>query len=422
MITLLPLPLVYNIFRLPKVGELFGDIQYTTEPVFSRHGWFEGTYQEQFEKFANENFGFRNFFVRLNNQIYFSLFKIPKARTAVIGKDLCLYERGYIKAVYGQDYVGEAEIKKKITQFKTVQDLLKKKNIDLILVFAPGKGSFFPEFIPDSLKSKPDTTNLSQYLRFAKEMNINYIDFNTYFIQQKNISPYPLYSKLGMHWSYYGFTLSMDSMVHYIEKLRTIDLPDIAFSNPELSNIPKFYDNDIEQGLNLLFPVDGNYPLAYPEIFYTINATKIKPKALFVADSYYWGIFNSGMPGNVFADTKFWYYNNEIFPDNYTKPTNVNTIDFKSEILKQDAIVVLSTDANLPKLGWGFIERAYDTFTGAGFENKYDDEEIKSSEELIRSDTNTMASLKQKALENKIPLDSMIKINAIWMIDQKRKK
>ncbi len=35
-------------------------------------------------------------------------------------------------------------------------------------------------------------------------MGINHIDFNSYFVQNKGKSKYPLYPQYGIHWSYCG--------------------------------------------------------------------------------------------------------------------------------------------------------------------------------------------------------------------------
>jgi hypothetical protein len=43
-------------------------------------GWINGDYQREKEKYFNDQFGFRNDFVRLHNQIGYSLFKKMNAK------------------------------------------------------------------------------------------------------------------------------------------------------------------------------------------------------------------------------------------------------------------------------------------------------------------------------------------------------
>jgi hypothetical protein len=95
--------------------------------------------------------------------------------------------------------------------------------------------------------------------------------------------------------------------------------------------------------------------MAYPT-FQIKNPELNKHKTTVIADSYYWGMFNSGFSSTVFNNGKFWFYNQEVYPDHYEKPTMVPNIDFKKEISENEVIILLSTDANLYRFPFGFSE------------------------------------------------------------------
>ena len=76
-------------------------------PVFTKENWFNGKYQDTSSKYINDNFGFRNDFIRINNQRVFMLYNEARANGVIIGKDNYLYEYGYIVAALGNDYVGQ---------------------------------------------------------------------------------------------------------------------------------------------------------------------------------------------------------------------------------------------------------------------------------------------------------------------------
>jgi hypothetical protein len=101
--------------------------------------------------------------------------------------------------------------------------------------------------------------------------------------------------------------------------------------------------------------------MAYPQIQFEADSGKTKPSLLVIADSFYWGIYGMGW-GNLFTNNHFWYYNKEIYPNNFDAPLTTDDINYREELLKFDIIIILSTDANLPNLGWGFIEKGYDIF------------------------------------------------------------
>ena len=93
----------------------------------------------------------------------------------------------------GNDYIGEKNIDKKIRMLKFLQEHLKKEqDIDLIFVFEPGKGSFYSEYIPDRyfIDAKKET-NYKTFFQKAVDYDLQFIDFNSYFMsikRQKGIS------------------------------------------------------------------------------------------------------------------------------------------------------------------------------------------------------------------------------------------
>jgi hypothetical protein len=124
--------------------------------------------------------------------------------------------------------------------------------------------------------------------------------------------------------------------------------------------VPKNEDYDIAGGMNLLFNLKS-FKMGYPQIKFEKDTSKIKPNLLVVSDSYYWGMFNFGI-SSVFNESHFWYYNKEIYPDTYSKPLTTDQIDLRKEINKHDVIIVMSTQATMTDLGWGFIEKAYELY------------------------------------------------------------
>ena len=52
------------------------------------------------------------------------------------------------------------------------------------------------------------------------------------FLNEKESLPYPLYSKNGTHWSYYGMCLAADTLIRFIEE--KIEAPvDIISTGPD---------------------------------------------------------------------------------------------------------------------------------------------------------------------------------------------
>jgi len=420
-VVLLVIPALQDYFKIFIEKPLQGAIIPAPDTILTPDAWFSGRFQLVREKFLNENFGYRNFFVRVNNQIAYSLYSIAKANGVIIGKENYLYEKGYINAYYGKDFIGMDSVSKRMQQLKFIQDTLSKLNKNLIVIFAAGKGSFYPEYFPENLKSEKGITNYSCHIKLAKEKGLSFIDFNKYFIENKSTSKYPLYPQYGIHWSYYSTCIVADSIIRYIEKTRNIDMPNLFWDTIEFDDA-KEIDYDIADGMNLLFKL-GSFKMAYPKIQLQSDSNKIKPSVLVVADSYYWGMFNFGI-SNAFSNSHFWFYNQQIYPDSYQSPLETSQVDLGSEIAKHDVIIIMATEATLPNLGWGFINKAYNLFNKNEKNIIYDTEfqrKIVDMRNYIKTDKNWMEQIKKKAEMKSIKLDSMLTLDAIWAINKERK-
>lgn len=411
---LLVLPAVQSIFKVVKVPPLNGAVREPVEADFSVKSWFSGDFQSKHEEYMNESFGFRNFFVRLNNQLAFNLFKKAKANGVIIGKDNYLYELNYLLAYKGKDFLGQDSIKHKMERLKFIQDELAKKNKTLLVVFAPGKASFYPEYIPAEYQQTGDPTNYQYFSKYSTELGINAIDFNSYFISQKDKSKYPLYPRGGIHWSHYGMCLALDSIVHRLEKLRNVNLTEIHWDKVNL-DLPGNIDNDIALGMNVLFTPRTD-SMAYPEIIIKEEDVAVRPSAVVIGDSFYWDMFN--LTPRVFNENHhFWYYNREVFPNQSGTPLKVENLNLLDEINQHDVFIIMSTEANLSRLGWGFIDNAYSMLKyGSATEIPDFEKKVEETKKYIRASKEWMNEIIKKANAQGISVDSMLTKDAIWIV------
>ncbi len=414
------LPLIQTKLNIFELSPLKGDVRYPAQAQFSISDWFSSKYQEEKETYLNSMFGFRSTCVRVNNQIAYSFFKKANANGVIIGKDNYLYEESYLNSYNGSDFLGQDSINHTLNRLKYLTDTLKKLNKQLIVVFAAGKASFYPEYIPDSyLKSNVDNTNYKALSIGAKNIGLNVIDFNAWFVKNKSISKYPLYPKHGIHWSQYGMALAADSIIKMIAKIRGINMSTISYNEVV---IQKAYDtdSDIGDGMNLLFDLKG-FDMAYPKVIIN-NEGKDKPNVLVISDSFYWGIYNFGI-SNCFANPHFWYYNKQVYPESATNELLTDNLNIGDEILKNDVIIIMATEATLKSIGWGFIEKAESHFKG-NLVNKKEKlitiEKINSWKEYIKKDASWMENIKLSASRKSISIDSALTLDAIWQAQQEK--
>lgn len=417
---LLICPLIQNKLQLLSLEPLKGDIRKPERSQFSLSRWFSGDYQIGQEKYLNETFGFRSTMVRVNNQLAYNVFNEAKANGVIIGKDNYLFEINYIKAYYGTDFIGAVSIRERMKQLKFVQDTLAKMNKTLLLVFAPGKASFYPEYIPRKYHRERTTTNIQFFSKMADSLDVNYIDFNKYFILNKNKAEYPLYPKYGIHWSFYGTCLAADSMIKKLEFLRHTDLHGFTLGEMNVEE-SKEMDYDLADGMNLLFKLKSK-KMAYPLLYFEVDSTKPRLNSMVVSDSYYWLMFNNSF-SRTFGENEFWYYNRLIYRANHTEIRDATTANLTEEIAKNDVIVILCTEANLTRLGWGFIQQAYNLYSGQAPVPVIEEEfplKVKNLADYIKSNPDWRKSVEAKAAAKGISIDSVAVEDAIYQIRHER--
>ena len=117
---------------------------------------------------------------------------------------------------------------------------------------------------------------------------------------------------------------------------------------------PEGTDDDIERAMNLLFDLP-DFQMAYPVAHW--KPSPAPPRVLLIGDSYAWTPVNRGILRNGWRG-EFWFYNQtahgpEVQAKGMTVEARLNATgpDFLAD---QDAILLLSTDANLSRFPFGF--------------------------------------------------------------------
>lgn len=417
-LTALFIPMIVISFNLIDEKPLGGVIITTDKPVITDSTWFDGSYQQQYEKYLNENIGLRKTFIRLNNQIDFSFYDKTSAEKVVIGIDNYLFENNYIDATTGKDFIGNDKAKSLIDKAKEVEARLKEMSIKMVVIFTPGKATYFKEYIPEKYFSNGAnaTTNHEVFTKLCEQEQINHIDFNTWFLEMKDTSTYPLFPKAGIHWSYYGMYLCVDSLIKKIETDISKDIPDLFVNSMEISSEQRDPEYDLGNLMNLLYPIK-TYDLAYPQFSYN-QENKYRPKVLVIGDSFYWNIYFSGIPANIFNSLDFWYYNSQCYNDGTNKSAyEIVSIDYLETIKQFEYIIILQTDGGLNNFGFGFFDKFLRSVNQGEIPT-----EIRVYMDQILKDQNWKSHVEQKASERGISFDEMLFLDAQYMYENEKQK
>lgn len=381
-----------------------------------RSMWFSGEYQSLKDDYNNDHWAFKETFVRLNNQFYYKAFNQMRVNSFVLGKDNYVYSEGYIFSAFGDDYIGEQKIVSKLEKAKVVQDSLKKKGIDLLLVFAPGKGEYCIEQIEDKYKHPITHTNYQDFISNSKKLGINVLDLKAYFQKLKPTTPYPLFPKFGHHWSFYGECLAVDTIIGHIEKLHHCDMPDIVWKKIDVVDTSRSRDADVLKSMNLYKNPEQNMKLAYPDVMFEQDSIKNQTRVLTISDSYWYGPVYMGVGQSCFAGGQFWYYYNKVIPSPTPgQKVEVWQLDLKQQIESNQVIMLLYSDGNLAAYANTFIEDAYEMYTNPKtyYARVQKNKSIKEFEKQIREKPVLLKKATKKSQDFQIPLDSAIKLDAM---------
>jgi hypothetical protein len=406
-------------FKIFEKGYLNGYYVNTAAPELTVDGWFSADYQAKKQLYIEENIGFRNYLIRLNNQFAYSIFGVARANGVVIGKEKYLFEEQYIRSYLGTDFVGEEVIAEKVKKLEFVTQQLKLEGIDLINVIAPGKGFYYPEYIPNSrLREKQDTTNYERYLNALQQKNLLTIDVNGWFLKMKDTATYPLYPKGGTHWSHYGEMIVADSISRFIADVRNTPLPKIVIESVEWSDTSRYADNDIELGMNLLFHLKPNR-MAYPKFWFDKTGVDQKTRVLTIGDSYYWGMYGHEVTDYVFSNSQFWYYNNLVYQPGFDE-RKLSDMNKMNELRTHQVVMLLFTEGNLPHFAYGFIDDLYEYYTN----HPITDRELRlvAAKKSILNNPDWLQLVKEDAVKKGVTLEENIQAHAEYMLFKEESK
>lgn len=329
----------------------------------------DGTYQNYVEAYAKDNLQSKHFFIRLNNQLKYSLFDHLNANDVERGKNDFYFESRYARSYLGTRFTGKKILSEKVQTIAELRDTLLAHDIELLVVLAAGKGHFMPENIAahyDTVVKRPNDYELfSEGLALA---HIPVLDLQQYLLAMKDTASYPLFTRGNIHWSFYAVSYITDTLISTIEHQLGADLPDYRREPVRLAYEPSYYtEKGIFASLNLYWTKLQD-TFAYRDIIPTsLNAeNKYRPKVWVVGDSFYGTMETYQVPQQFFdPNSTFFYYNNSIVNAAENKsyaPGNIK--DYLPQLAEQDLLILWTTDAGIRGFDWGASRSILDHYRG----------------------------------------------------------
>jgi len=420
LILMLFLPIAQRFFKFHISEPLNGLAAFSNYPTFHLKDWHEGKYQKTVELFVNDNFGFRNTLLRWANSFDFCIFKYSNTNELVVGKEGHLFFDYNINSFLGITQQDRKTTDSLFVKTDILNKRLKERGVELIFVIVPSNAFYYSDKFPAQYDKYTKRENdYEYYLKKLNQYKLSYVDYNKWFIELKDTVSIDLFPRHGTHYTYFSAVWLADSLVGYLESRQNIDMPDIIYESTKLDSMTKT-EHDLENILNLSHELQNEKLYYYTLKFNTENKTK--PKVLTVGDSFYWPVLNQMIPKNCFENVAYWFYNDVVFPESFTKKKNTDQVDLDSLFNGLDFILIFSSSTLLNKYDYNGFIGDMENYLNGNYTKQKEDEELQYWIDAIHNNPTWYNSIKQKAEDMNIPLDEQIKNEALWMIQQEKKK
>lgn len=362
LISFLFLPMIQEHYKPFKSKPLNG-VNFVTEfPELSFETFSNGKYQSQLEKYTSENFGFREFVIRLYNQYIWSCYHKTYSHFLIPGKGNWLF---YTEAV--NDYYGTEQKKwyktpenakdwfdKNTKLMCQLRNVLKEYDIEFLSFMAPSKPFVYPEHLPERERDTTTINAMEYYDKSLTEAGFPHIEMTKWFKTMRDTLPYPVFPNMDMHWQFtavYGY----DSLFRLMNSLNDFGIPKIKYGKPQ----PYFDDfqND-EATLNLMFPIKNKNTDYKLDVEIECNENCRKPKVLFVGDSFIWGLDEHLPWDQLMDDIEILFYNSSVFKGFDRTKYKKEDINLLRDILRADYVVFYTSGHQWYRASYDFVEEA----------------------------------------------------------------
>ena len=346
-----------DLLGLKEPHPLDGESTKLEMPEMSIESVWNGDCQFGIDEYLRTNFLLRGLAIRTRNEIDYSIFSEQHARSVITGQEGYLFEENYILAALGLDSIPTDSVMDRVDRMSSLSNA---SGVPFLVVLAPGKGSYFSEYLPLSFLDNERIVEDRMFEVWSRVSNekLNVLDLQSHFAEVPNVFP-----KNGIHWCEWvqveAINLISDALVKILpDSLKPARLViDETYTSFDMEGT----DEDIENGLNLWRDLE-DLETKYYATHWEEVPIESKPRVLVMGDSYAWGPVNKGLLSHGYRSSEFWFYNAGVHGPSIEKtgasPQSIHGFTTRAEFEKVlstfDAVVLLSTDANLPRFPFNF--------------------------------------------------------------------
>ncbi len=378
-VLMLFLPVTQMEWRFVKEHALGGVEAVPDSAPASFSTWFDGSLASSISDRISRKIGFRALCVRTINQTKLAMnnsMEAGEANGVVMGKDHWLYESIYVRRFAKPiASVEPSEAHRFVARIKNLQDMLAKQGKSFLVVIAPSKAEFYPEFLPDDAIEQRQQFQSRRFCDQCREefatQGVHCVDAPKILRQYKSKSDL-LFSRTGTHWNYLACFLVWREVLQAVNQQSTLNIP-----IPELAAVqydaPRGTDNDLGNLLNLLAIPGGLPNVPYPIVKVNPVSFDKRPDFLFVGTSFTHTLVDTAYLAQSARHSDSLYYYKTILRCDTVDPrlqggesvemakigsVGTPSFDWQQVLFDKDVVVLEFLEIHGPEFDFGFCEDA----------------------------------------------------------------
>jgi hypothetical protein len=325
------------------VPELIGIDSPGAPPPPTIASFREKTFQHDFEGWLNSHFGARNFFVRFNNQILYSLFKCSHMNDDQIclGKDDHVFFMQCLQAHFFHNPPAvELMFGRAAAKLKTLQDLANDRGIGFVFVISPTKSVVEPEFVPSEAQRFVGPFERYEIMvRQLRAHGVHFVDGHQISLEATGEKSLRCFPAGGIHWTEVAAVNTLNAAIDELNKQTRRPLTKVIVSKL-LEESPVAPETDGADLMNLLdlkyryTATHGTFAPEQPEYAH-------KRTLLMEGGSFCHQFFELSSKTGVFSKIRHFYYCREehLFPEMRIAKVDPGPLSFDKDLAPDDIIV-----------------------------------------------------------------------------------
>jgi len=308
LLTLMSLPAVQFIFPFIKEKPLNEYRILAEKPeiisLFSEN--FKSN-RGQLEDWINDHIGFRGSFIRLLNQMQYSILK--KSEFNFVGSNDWFYFKTYYMGTYNASLPRrEAHYEKAFQRWLVLRDHLAERDITLVVMDIPLKHFIYSENLPPDAPPMPEETVWDRFRVFLDKNNIERVRVGPALHEAKKIGL--VWRKTDLHWNHRGAYFGAQALISKIASLEGHDtipwqhefkfVRDAIFDRgsearaiPLLRNLNEYLDIPEPNGIGIpKMKLTNNNPF---DRIYKNKGTELLPPTVSLNDSFFKNMEECGL-------------------------------------------------------------------------------------------------------------------------------